>query len=255
MKVRGLKPHRVGHAPTLGQVLHRAWDRAACLATALCLAAAGVVQAAPAAAPALDAVVTTETKVVTAAGVMRTEVWQEKVVRRGDTVWTERILPPQAKDAHQHESKQEHAGHKHFDAEAAARWVQLDAKGQTVLRFVDRAHRMVVSVPKSEYEAVGFDGRFDAVAHIVPPSVIERMPVLASASKDASAVWHVEKNGQWSHRVLWSTQKQVALRIESERLDGGFKRVVTVEPVAAAAALPWDGLSSYVQKEYDDFMD
>jgi hypothetical protein len=255
MKVRGLRPHRVGHPPTVGQVLHRAWARAAGLATALCLAAAGVVQAAPAVAPALDAVVTYETKVVTAAGVMRTEVWQEKVVRRGDTVWTERILPPQAKDAHQHESKQEHAGHKHFDAEAAARWVQLDAKGQTVLRFVDRAHRMVVSVPRSEYDAVGFDGRFDAAAHLVPPSVIERMPVLASASKDASSVWHVEKNGQWSHRVLWSTQKQVALRIESERLDGGYKRTVTVETAAPAAALPWNGLSSYVQKEYDDFMD
>jgi len=191
---------------------------------------------------------------VTSAGVTRTESWKERIVRRGDTVWTERVLPSQAHAAHSHETKAEHAGHKHFDADGAARWVQLDADGETVLRFVDRGHRMVVSIPKLEYDAVGFDGRFDAAAHVVPPAVVDRMPVLAS--RDASGgVWHVEKSGDWSHRVLWSAEKQVATRVESERADGSFKRTVTVEPVAPAAALPWADLSGYAQKEYDDFMD
>lgn len=251
MKTRGLTRHDFTHG---AWSLRAAWSRVSAYATALCLAIAGVAQAAPAA-PALDAVVTYETRQVTSSGIVRTETWAERIVRRGDTVWTERVLPPQAVAAHSHETEAEHAGHKHFDADAAARWVALDAKGQTQLRFVDRAHRMVVSVPKPEYEAVGFDGSFDAAAHVVPAAVIDRMPVLASATRGADPVWHVEKTREWSHRVLWSAQKQVALRVESERADGSFRRTVTVEPVAAAAALPWAGLSGYAQKEYDDFMD
>lgn len=216
------------------------------------LAAAGAVQAAPAA-PDLDALVTYETRQVTAAGVLRTEIWKERLIRRGDAVWTERVLPGQAHAAHAHEGSAEHAGHKHVNFDSAARWLRRDATGQTQLQYVDREHRMVVSVPQAEYGAVGFDGRWDAAAHIVPPSVIEHMPVQASAGLDVT--WHVEKGSDWSHRVLWSGARQVALRVESTRSDGSFKRLVTVVPVAAVTPLPWQGLASYVQKEYDDFMD
>ena len=213
---------------------------------------AGGVGAAHAAPPDLDAVVTYETRQTLSSGALRTETWKERLVRRGDTVWTERVLPAQAR--HVHEAPGEHAGHKHFNADSAARWIQLDATGQTQLRYVDREQRTVVSVPKTEYGAVGFDGRFDAAAHIVPPSLVARMPAQAGPA-GAGGVWHVETDKDWSHRVLWSEARQMALRVESRRIDGSVSRVVTVEPAPAPAALPWQAVSGYTQKEYDDFMD
>ena len=63
----------------------------------LALVMLGLAAAAPAApVPAdLDALITYETRQVTATGVTRTETWQERLIRRGDTVWTERVLPAQ----------------------------------------------------------------------------------------------------------------------------------------------------------------
>ena len=194
------------------------------------------------AAPDLDAVVRYETRQVLASGVTRVETWSERLVRRGDCVWTERVLPSGAHEA----DSPEHAGHKHFDAERTARLVILE-KGEPQLQYVDREHRQVVHVPKAEWGAVGFDGRYDAAAHLVPPSLVERMTVQGE--------WRVQKAQGWTHRVLWSADRQVALRIESRRDDGSYVRRVNLQPVAASGALPWNGLAAYQQHDYDDFMD
>ncbi len=200
------------------------------------------VAAAAQAAPDLDALVRYETRQVLSSGVTRVETWTERLVRRGDRVWTERVLPAGAHEA----DGPEHAGHKHFDADRAARLVVLD-KGEPQLQYVDREHRQVVHVPKAEWGAVGFDGRYDAAAHLVPPSLVERMAVQGG--------WRVQKAQGWTHRVQWSGERQVALRIESRRDDGSYVRKVELKPVAAAAALPWNGLAAYQQRDYDDFMD
>ena len=209
---------------------------------AMCSAAS---QAAPAAD--VDVLVSYETRQVMANGVTRSEAWSERLIRRGDTVWSERVLPARAA-----EPAAESADHKHFDFDRAARLLTRDAKGELQLRFVDRAHGVVVSVPKAEYGAVGFDGRWDAAASIVPAAVAERMTPAPGAAGGAG--WRVEKAKGWSHRVLWSPAQQLALRVESQRDDGSTRRVVSVVPVAPGA-LPWSGLAAYEQKEYDDFMD
>ena len=216
-----------------------------------CLALLGVALSSHAAAPDVDALITYETRQLTAAGVARTERWQERLMRRGNTVWTERVLPAGAAALHAGETPSAHAGHKHFDFDSAARVVQREAGRQLRLRFVDREHRVVVSVPKAEYGAVGFDGDWAAAAFIVPPSVIERMGAAAEGG------WRVEKAKGWSHRVRWSEAQQLPLRVESQRDDGSVRRVVTIAPsrVSKAAVVPWDGLASYTQKDYDDFMD
>ena len=58
------------------------------------LALLGATAGAPAAAapPDLDAGITYESHQALASGVVRDERWQERLVRRGDTVWTERIV-------------------------------------------------------------------------------------------------------------------------------------------------------------------
>ena len=117
------------------------------------------------------------------------------------------------------------------------------------LRFVDREHRVVVSVPKAEYGAVGFDGNWDAAAYIVPPAVVARMGAVAADG------WRAEKAKGWSHKLRWSAAQQVPLRVESRRDDGSVTRVVTVTVMAATASVPWKGIDAFVQKDYDDFMD
>lgn len=211
-----------------------AWIAAALLAATLPAVAA----------PDVDALITYETRQLSAAGVTRSERWQERLVRRGDTVWTERVLPAGTP----HAAETEHAGHKHFDFDAAARLVQREPGGQLRLRFIDRAQRVVVDVPKAEFAVVGFDGNWDAAACIVPPAVVGRMP----AAPDG---WRDEHANGWQHRVRWSEALQLPLRLESQRDDASIRRVVRVDIVAAAPSLPWAGLEAFTQKDYDDFSD
>ncbi|MEX8496137.1 hypothetical protein [Sphaerotilus sp.] len=219
--------------------------------------------AGPAAAPAkaaawadVDALVSYETRQVLASGVTRVDVWQERLVRRADQVWTERVLPESAAHIHAHESAAEHHGHQHLNADTSARWLRLDAKGAPELKLVDRENRVVVAVPVAEFSTVSFDGRFDAAATIVPSAVVKAMQ--PQGKPVAEGQWYGERNQGWSHRVLWSDAAQLALRVESQRDDGTLQRKVTVRLLPASAtrgALPWQSLAGYIPKSYDEFMD
>ena len=66
--------------------------------------------------------------------------------------------------------------------------------------------------------------------------------------------WRAEKAKGWSHKLRWSAAQQVPLRIESRRDDGSVTRVVTLMPMTASAALPWNGIDALAQKDYDDLM-
>jgi hypothetical protein len=213
------------------------------------LAAAAVDASAAPSAPDVDALVTYETRQVTSAGVTRTERWQERLIRRGGAVWTERVLPAGPTALHANEGAAEHGAHRHFDFERAARLVQRDAQGQLRLRFIDRDKRVVVNVPAPEYGAVGFDGNWEAAASLVPPAVVGRM------SPASAAGWRTEQSKGWSHRVRWSAAQQLPSRLESQRDDGSVRRVVSVQTRAPSATLPWAALGEFTQKDYDDFMD
>ena len=218
---------------------------------------AGAVSAAPAVEPVagladIDALVSYETRQVTASGVTRIDTWQERLVRRAGQVWTERVLP-----AHRHtlESSVEHAGHKHLNAQTAARWLRVNARGEIELKLVDRENKVVVDVPKAEFASVSFDGRMDAAASIVPAAVVQAMK--AQAGSTPAGQWRSERNQGWAHRVLWSELNQLALQTESQRDDGSFSRRVSVRlrPLAFGAPAPWDGLADYQARQYDDYMD
>ena len=205
----------------------------------------------------LEARVSYETRQVMSSGVTRVDTWQERLVRRGNQVWTERILAPvapagHARDGHARETVAEPAAHRHFNAETSARWLTLKPDGQVEVRFVDREHRLVVSVPRAEFGTVGFDGRFDGAASIVPPSVAQTMVLRAGGTKEGQ--WLTDHSQGWSHKVLWSASRQLALRVESTRDDGSVQRLVTVQLLPAKLA-PWSQLTEYTPKQYDDFMD
>ena len=209
-------------------------------------------QAAPARAPDLDALVSHETRQVMANGVTRVDRWQERLVRRGETVWAERAMPAGRADKHDDETVAEHIGHRHFNADTSARWLSRNAGGSVTLKLVDREHQAVVAVPRAEFGTVGFDGRFDAAVSVVPASAVRAMK---PGAVNADGQWFSDRSGGWSHRVLWSEARQLAMRVESQRDDGSVKRVVMVRVVAAPAAVPWAGLQNFAAKRYDDFMD
>ena len=231
---------------------------AVCVGTALLgCASSTLAQPAAAAPPTVQAVVSYETRQVSKAGITRIETWQENMLRQGDMLWTERILPNSGVHAahvgHDHDGKPK-TGHKHLDIDTAARWLQKDSAGVVSLRYVDKIDKVVVSIPKAEFGTVGFDGRWDIAAYMVPPDLIAKMK-LAGAGPDGG-VWRTEHAKDWTHRVLWSEARQIALQVESKKADGSFSRTirVTLKP-DMTATLPWAKLAGYEQKKYDDFMD
>lgn len=220
----------------------------------------------------LDATVVYETRELTSAGVERTERWSDRLIRRGNLVWTQRLiaLPGQSQqlqhaggsaqfghDSHAGAAEPAVAGrHRHFDYERAARLVERNGDGTLRLRFVDPQRQLVVDVPKQEFATVGFDADWSSIAHLVPPVRVLRMPVAGARRADGSR-WHTERSGGWTHRVLWSPRLQMATEVESVRDDGSARRTIKLVPRAATAPgrLPWLSLSSYQQLSYDDFLD
>lgn len=225
-----------------------------CLLAAALQASPSLAAGAP---PDLDALVSYETRQVLASGVTRVDSWKERLVRRGNQVWTERLLSPASATGHMHETEAEHLGHKHFNAETAAHWLTLGADGKVAVRFVDREHKEVVDIPRAEFGTVGFDGSFDAAASIVPEAVALAMKPVPGGAVAERGQWRGDRSHGWSHRILWSTTQRIALKLESQRDDGSVRRLVSVQvrAVRGDQPAPWDQLSDYSQKRYDDFMD
>lgn len=241
-------------------------------------------------------------------GITRIERWEDLIARDGDTVWVERALPPALGAAgsnddghhqrhghghghghwHGHGHDHEHGededsaaaayrghGHRHFNGDAAARWIERGHDGRLSLFLVDRRDRVVVSIPRAEFGTVGFDGRFDTAASLVPASVIATMAIdetVPPVTTPLAARWYSERRDGWVHRVLWAEAAELALAIDSRREDGSLTRSVRVEldavpgpagPVTAgserasspADARPWQALAGYEHRRYDEYLD
>lgn len=152
-------------------------------------------------------------------------------------------------------------GHRHFDSDAAARWIGQGADGKVTLNLVDRKDRAIISIPRAEFRTLGFDGRFDGSASLVPASVVATMtvdPAAAPVTTPVKARWFVEASDGWIHRVLWSDAWQLALQIESRRDDGSVVRTVRVDPATTTTSpqvWPWQDLAGYERRRYDEYLD
>lgn len=210
-------------------------------------------------ADAVDAIIRYDVRIDGADGVMRTESWQERLIRRGDVVWIERVLPD-APDA-SHSALE--VGHKHFDYGRSARLVERLPDGAVRLRFVDRERRMVVEVPAAEYGTVGFSPNWEAAAHIIAPAAVAGMKPAADAGMKTAAsagrarAWREENTAGWQHRLLWSDAMQLPIRVESRMTDGRVVRTLEVRAVSLTPPdrLPWRTLDGYERRTYDDFTD
>lgn len=239
----------------------------------LCVLACGWVALPAVAAADLDAVLVHESRTVSADGVTRTTLYRERMVRRDAHVWVERVLPVAAAgghgDDHDHDHDAggrtgvqpaaAHAGHKHFNFQAAARHVTYDGKTARI-EYVDAANRTVVSVPPAEYETTGFDGSWDNAYYVTPPSQLKRLAA-AKRGDVPGTRWYEQAvdtpGARGVNRILWSETLQAPLSVEYRSADGRVVRKLTLTPAPAARreTLPWQTLGSYTRKEYADYLD
>ncbi|WP_175818762.1 hypothetical protein [Burkholderia sp. BCC0419] len=237
----------------------------------LCVLACGWVTLPAVAAADLDAVLQHESRTVTADGVTRTTLYRERMVRRDGHVWVERVLPAAAAGEHDDDHGHDHdagrrtgvqpaaahAGHKHFNFQAAARHVTYDGKSARI-EYVDAANRTVVSVPPAEYETTGFDGSWDNAYYVTPPSQLKRLAV-AKRGDAPGTVWYEQAvdtpSARGVNRILWSERLQAPLSVEYRSADGRVTRKLTLAPAKRRDTLPWQTLAGYSRKEYADYLD
>lgn len=199
------------------------------------------------------ATITHTTRVWSSSGILQTFEFQEKMVRSGNTIWIERVIPKQADilEAQQHNSAQ--GEHKHLDKERAAKWITLNSDGSVTLRLVDTENKAVVTVSQPEFSTVRFDGRWPTAYHLVSPDFLKSL-TLKKVSK--SGVQELVKNdGQQQTAIKWDTLTELPLEMVYQDKDGVRFQKSAISIENPPAALPWKNLAGYKQMELSDFLD
>lgn len=181
-------------------------------------------------------------------GVTRSTEFAERVSRAADSLWISRVLP---KESH---SDQDHAKggkeHKHIDVTTASRWISRDASGVVQMRLVPHHEKVVVTVSKTDYGNIGFDGSWAAAWSLVDPAALKRMKAGATA-KDLTTYTLNEKGR--AVKVVWNSKLQMPVSVESS--DKTSHRQTLVQVVSSAPARPWEKLQGFTQKDYSDYLD
>jgi hypothetical protein len=203
--------------------------------------------------PDLAARIQYQDRTTSADGVIRESSWQERWQRRGDQIWSERLIPITVARAY-HQQHDGQPGHKHFTHQMAARWVGRDEDGTVQLHYADRYHKQLVSVPPEEYGQVAFTPNWAKVRFLIDPELLATMDLLEDAAP-AGARWYEHKTAHERTRILWSARLQVPLQVESGSLDGYRSYKMTLTPAKLSAQAPWLALTDYQPRDIRDFFD
>ncbi|MGE6194021.1 hypothetical protein ACLH0M_17335 [Aeromonas media] len=204
-------------------------------------------------APDLAARIRYQDRITSSDGIARENHWQEKWIRVGNQVWSQRLIPLPLARAY-HASHDATPGHKHFTHQMAARWVSRSDEGELQLRYADAWHNQLVEVPPEEYGQVAFTADWARLRHLVDPALLQGMTPLDEAAPE-QARWYEKREGRQRTRILWSSQWQLPLVVESASLDGyrSYRMEVTLKPLPRQ--LPWQQLGSYQTLDLRDFFD
>lgn len=258
MSPMNAKPQRPtpvpAHNPVVQSILERArvaWGLAAAAAVAATVAAT------PAqAAPDVSLEVTHRSVSLGTDGIQRSTEFTERVLRRGDTVWVERVLPAGAHQEAEHRQARMGAAkdHKHADLSAATRWIQKGADGKPRLKLVSAHDQIVVDIAPAEFATVGFDGAWPAAYHLIDPAVLQK---LQPAARAGEARWFESppSTDRQQVRVLWDAKLEVPLQVQTRSANGLASRSTTVRLLASADKTPWQTTRHYTVKDYSDFLD
>lgn len=183
-------------------------------------------------------------------GVTRTTEYRERLIRQGDNVWTERIVPESSAAEH----AAEHArGHRHFDFSRAGRWLQKKADGTLRLLYADPHDRVLVDVDRTNYADVGFDGSWERARFLVDPASLAAMRVEGAPVDGAQ--WYTNTRPEGRTRVLWDERQRFPREVRSESADRRIRRTVTATPEPLPARMPWTRVEGFERKGYNDFLD
>ncbi|MFM5815317.1 hypothetical protein ACET6Q_12420 [Aeromonas dhakensis] len=203
--------------------------------------------------PDLAARIRYQDRVTSSDGISKESQWQEKWLRVGNQVWSQRLIPLPLARAY-HAAHDATPGHKHFTHQMAARWVTHNQQDELQLRYADNWHNQLVEVPEEEYGQVAFKPDWPRIRHLINPALLQEMTPLDEAAPE-QARWYEKREGKQRTRILWSSRWQLPLVVESASLDGyrSYRMEVTLKPLPKT--LPWQQLEGYQTLDLRDFFD
>ncbi|MDM5053239.1 hypothetical protein OB956_02915 [Aeromonas dhakensis] len=203
--------------------------------------------------PDLAARIRYQDRVTSSDGISKESQWQEKWLRVGDQVWSQRLIPLPLARAY-HAAHDATPGHKHFTHQMAARWVTRNQQDELQLRYADNWHNQLVEVPEEEYGQVAFKPDWPRIRHLINPALLQEMTPLDEVAPE-QARWYEKREGKQRTRILWSSRWQLPLVVELASLDGyrSYRMEVTLKPLPKS--LPWQQLEGYQTLDLRDFFD
>ncbi|CAJ1854439.1 hypothetical protein COCAGNCG_02796 [Aeromonas dhakensis] len=203
--------------------------------------------------PDLAARIRYQDRVTSSDGISKESQWQEKWLRVGDQVWSQRLIPLPLARAY-HAAHDATPGHKHFTHQMAARWVTRNQQDELQLRYADNWHNQLVEVPEEEYGQVAFKPDWPRIRHLINPALLQEMTPLDEPAPE-QARWYEKREGKQRTRILWSSRWQLPLVVESASLDGyrSYRMEVTLK--SPPKSLPWQQLEGYQTLDLRDFFD
>ncbi|WP_321408014.1 hypothetical protein [Tolumonas auensis] len=206
--------------------------------------------------PPVDAIIHYTTTETTEEGVVKTLRYQDRWIRDGQTIWSERLIPAGIRtEAEHNEHNEMQAPHDHFNYQTSAQWLTNNADGSLTLNYVDPVHKAIVYYPPGEYGQANFVPDWTLHAHIFKPAALQKMTRLDKPAP-AGATWYKQENKETELTLLWSDTLQIPLSLEKKTKNGFHHYQMQIEPAKQAATpRPWLTLAKYEKKEVSDFLD
>jgi hypothetical protein len=202
----------------------------------------------PAAAQDADLTVRHIAVVAGADGVKRTSEFAERMVRRKDAIWIERIVPAGWHTAQSHAKAG--AGHRHLDVALAARWIDRLPDGKTRVRLASSEEKVLVDVAPTEFANIGFDGSWTGAYHLIDPAALKRMRVVKT---EGERVTYASTTAGNALTIVWNERLQLPVQVDS--VSGASSRRTLVEVAPTPAATPFATAAGYARKDYSDYLD
>ncbi|MDW5417946.1 hypothetical protein R6242_15370 [Iodobacter sp. CM08] len=209
-------------------------------------------------APDMAALVTYETRVVTAEGVTKSTQFQETWLRTANRVWSERLVPKNAQaeaNKGMQPSAKGHEGHNHdMNFALAAKSIERTANGEVKLNLVRMKMQQIIAMGTTDFREIGFDGSWDNAVYMIDRQQLKQMKK-RSTPAPAGEVWlENRKNGMYT-MVLWSEKLQLPKVIETGHENGGSWSRVTIEAKPMPKEMPWISTAGFRQRDYMDLLD
>ncbi|MFT3719811.1 hypothetical protein [Pseudorhodoferax sp.] len=189
-------------------------------------------------------------------GVQRDSRHTDRMVRDGDRVWIERVLPQVLRDeaAHGHKpTPGPHAGHAHDEAQNAPLLLQRQADGQTLVQIVLREQRRVIEVEKGHHGNVGYGGSWAAAYWLIDPQALQRMEKLGPPRNGVQR--YRLQQGERRTEVDWDLAGRYVRTLVQQDMHGLSSQRLTVKAQPLPARMPWDELQGYARGDYSDLLD